>query len=92
MPPSTLDAVIATKPWDLLIVDECHHLSAYGKDDGKKAVRQYTLVDKLIKKLSDGGWLILMSGTPHQGNASRFQNLLALIQVLPRAKSPWLAE
>jgi superfamily II DNA or RNA helicase len=78
--PTNLEDVVATKPWDLLIVDECHHLSAYGKDDGKKAVRQYALVDKLVKKLPDGGRLILMSGTPHQGNASRFENLLALLR------------
>ena len=78
--PSNLDDVVATKPWDLLIVDECHHLSAYGSEDGKKAVKQYTLVERLIKKLPDGGRVVLMSGTPHQGNASRFNNLLALLR------------
>ncbi len=78
--PSNLDEVVATKPWDLLIVDECHHLSAYGSEDGKKAVKQYQLVERLIKKLPDGGRVVLMSGTPHQGNATRFNNLLALLR------------
>jgi superfamily II DNA or RNA helicase len=78
--PTNLKEVVATKPWDLLIVDECHHLSAYGDDDAKKKVKQYALVDELVKKLPDGGRLILMSGTPHQGNASRFKNLLELLR------------
>ena len=78
--PTNLKEVVATKPWDLLIVDECHHLSAYGVDDAKKKVKQYALVDELVRKLPDGGRLILMSGTPHQGNASRFKNLLELLR------------
>ncbi len=57
--PTNLKEVIATKPWDLLFVDECHHLSAYGDDDAKKKVKQYALVDELVKKLPDGGRLIL---------------------------------
>lgn len=87
--PTNLEDVVATKPWDLLIVDECHHLSAYGKDDGKKAVKQYALVDKLVKKLPDGGRLILMSGTPHQGNASRFEISWRCYELLPRKKRPY---
>lgn len=64
--------------WDVLIVDECHHLSNYGAD-ASKPVRQYSLVQKLIEKRPDGR-VLLMSGTPHQGNPGRFSNLLRLLQ------------
>jgi superfamily II DNA or RNA helicase len=64
--------------WDVLIVDECHHLSNYGAD-ASKPVRQYSLVQKLIEKRPDGR-VLLMSGTPHQGNPDRFTNLLRLLR------------
>ncbi len=46
------DRVISAPSWDVLIVDECHHLSSYGPDGGKP-VRQYSLVQKLIEKRPD---------------------------------------
>jgi superfamily II DNA or RNA helicase len=73
-----LDNVIAAPGWDVLIVDECHHLSNYAAD-GSKPLRQYQLVQKLIEKRPDGR-VILMSGTPHQGNPDRFRNLLRLLR------------
>jgi superfamily II DNA or RNA helicase len=73
-----LEDVIAAPGWDLLIVDECHHLSNYATD-GSKPLRQYQLVQKLIEKRPEGR-VILMSGTPHQGNPDRFRNLLRLLK------------
>lgn len=70
--------VVAAPSWDVLIVDECHHLSSYGTD-ASKPVRQYSLVQKLIEKRPDGR-VLLMSGTPHQGNPDRFKNLLRLLR------------
>ena len=70
--------VIEAPSWDLLIVDECHHLSSYGSD-ASKPVRQYSLVQRLIEKRPDGR-VLLMSGTPHQGNPDRFKNLLRLLR------------
>jgi superfamily II DNA or RNA helicase len=75
---SNIEKVVETKSWDILIVDECHHLSNYGPD-ANKPTRQYQLVQKLIEKRPDGR-LILMSGTPHQGNPIRFKNLLRLLR------------
>ena len=72
------ERVVAAPSWDLIIVDECHHLSSYGAD-ASKPVRQYSLVQKLIEKRSDGR-VLLMSGTPHQGNPDRFKNLLRLLR------------
>jgi hypothetical protein len=64
--------------WDVLVVDECHHLSDWGQQGGKPT-RKYKLVQDLIRKSPDAR-LILMSGTPHQGHQSRFENLVALLR------------
>lgn len=65
--------------WDLIIVDECHHLSDWS-DDGTKPQQQMHLVRNLVeRRLVPGGRLVLMSATPHQGNANRFRNLLRLL-------------
>ncbi len=69
--------VVGAPTWDLLVVDECHHLSSYGLD-ASKPVRQYALVQKLLEKRPDAR-VLLMSGTPHQGNPDRFKNLLRLL-------------
>ena len=73
-----VDDVVGAPSWDVIIVDECHHLSSYGVD-ASKPVRQYSLVQKLLEKRPDCR-LILMSGTPHQGNPERFKNLLRLLR------------
>lgn len=71
-------AVVQAGPWDVLIVDECHHLSDWGVDGGKPT-QSYRLVDQLSQSLPPDGRLILMSGTPHQGSEVRFRNLLRLL-------------
>jgi superfamily II DNA or RNA helicase len=70
--------VTQTAPWDVIVVDECHHLSAWepGGGDPREA---YKLVRTLIGKQGPDGRVIFLSGTPHQGNITRFQNLLALL-------------
>ena len=65
--------------WDVIIVDECHHLSDWGVGGGKPT-RKYKLVDELREDMSRSGRLILMSGTPHQGHSERFKNLLELLR------------
>ena len=69
---------INSDPWDILIVDECHHLSNYDPD-GYSPRRQFALVQELVQRQPPTGRLILMSGTPHQGHPERFRNLLRLI-------------
>lgn len=71
--------VLATPIWDVIIVDECHHLSDW-EPGGGKPVRQYKLVQDLLEGQHPDTRLILMSGTPHQGHPARFQNLLALLK------------
>ncbi|MFK4405537.1 hypothetical protein ABH991_002571 [Bradyrhizobium ottawaense] len=75
---ANFQAVVQAGPWDVLIVDECHHLSDWGADGGKPT-QAYRLVDQLSQSLPPDGRLILMSGTPHQGSEVRFKNLLRLL-------------
>ena len=72
------DSIISSKPWDVVIVDECHHLSAWDQDGGK-AGQAYKLVESLLERQANGDRVILMSGTPHQGHEVRFRNLLNLL-------------
>jgi superfamily II DNA or RNA helicase len=70
--------IVEAGPWDVIIVDECHHLSDWGVDGGKPT-QSFRLVDQLSQSLPPEGRLILMSGTPHQGSEARFKNLLRLL-------------
>jgi superfamily II DNA or RNA helicase len=73
------DLIIKTSPWDILIVDECHHLSAWSPD-GSDPTEAYRLVRELVARQPVDGRLILMSGTPHQGHETRFENLLRFLR------------
>jgi superfamily II DNA or RNA helicase len=65
--------------WDLIIADECHHLSDWS-NDGTSPQKQMRLVRDLVdKRMKPGGRLVLMSATPHQGNQNKFRNLLRLL-------------
>ena len=77
--PSHLPFFLEARPWDVLIVDECHHLSAW-EPGGGNPVQRYKLVDELRKRLAPSGRLILLSGTPHQGHPHRFRNLVDLLR------------
>lgn len=70
--------IISSGPWDVIVVDECHHLSDWGKGGGNPN-QAYKLVASLIKDQSVSGRLILLSGTPHQGSETRFVNILRLL-------------
>jgi SNF2 family DNA or RNA helicase len=73
-----LNEVVESGPWDVLIVDECHHLSDWNPSGGNPN-QAFRLVSQLLKKQTEDGRLILMSGTPHQGSEARFQNILRLL-------------
>lgn len=65
--------------WDLVIVDECHHLSDWSVE-GNDPQQQMKVVRQLLtERLSADGRVVLMSATPHQGNENRFRNLLRLL-------------
>ena len=77
--PAHYDNVLNTQPWDVIVVDECHHLSDWAAGGGDP-VRKYKLVRDLIAKQQQSGYLFLLSGTPHQGHDARFENLVALLR------------
>ncbi|MDA2196943.1 DEAD/DEAH box helicase [Bacillus cereus group sp. BceL221] len=63
-------------PWDLVVFDEAHHLTAL-KNGGKiKKTENYKL-GEVMKELSRD--LILLSATPHQGDNFRFWMLVQLL-------------
>ncbi|MBI3944332.1 MAG: DEAD/DEAH box helicase [Armatimonadetes bacterium] len=72
------DVVARSAPWDVVVVDECHHLSDWGPGGGKPN-ESYRLVENLVERLPPDGRLVLMSGTPHQGHQARFENILRLL-------------
>lgn len=76
---NNFDRILNTPPWDILIVDECHHLSAWSAD-GSDPTEAYRLVRELVSRQPADGRLILMSGTPHQGHETRFENLLRFLR------------
>ena len=73
------EKMLMTPAWDVIIVDECHHLSAWSPEAGDP-VQSYMLVRKLIRRTPEPARVILMSGTPHQGHGVRFDNLLRLLK------------
>lgn len=78
--------VLKSGPWDLLIVDECHHLTDWEAGGGNPR-ENYKLVQQLLATLDPDVRVIFMSGTPHQGNETRFENLLRLLTKTGEAKA-----
>ncbi len=73
------DAVVNSGPWDVLVVDECHHLSDWAPGGGDPT-ENFRLVKQLIERMAPDGRVILLSGTPHQGHLARFENLVKLLK------------
>lgn len=70
------DRMLQTDPWDLIIVDEAHHLNV----DEQAGM---TLSHRLIKKLQDADRLqslLLFTGTPHRGKHYGFLALMSLVR------------
>lgn len=63
-------------PWDLVVFDEAHHLSAYRNGRKIRKTENYKLAEALRDHARD---LILLSATPHQGDHFRFWMLIQLL-------------
>ena len=77
--PNHFSRLLEQRPWDVIIVDECHHLSDWGEGGGDP-VMKYKLVRDLVASQPPEGCLLLLSGTPHQAHNARFENLLRLLK------------
>lgn len=70
------DRLLSSPPWDLVIVDEAHHLNA-------DEVNGITLSFKLLQKLNEFQKLksiVFFTGTPHRGKDYSFLSLLRLLR------------
>ena len=70
------DRVVESRPWDLVIVDEAHHLNV-DEDRGR------TLSFELVERLQSRGRvdsMVLFTGTPHRGKDYGFLSLLKLLK------------
>ena len=63
-------------PWDLVVFDEAHHLSAYRSGRKVKKTENFKLAEALKDHSRD---LLLLSATPHQGDHFRFWMLVQLL-------------
>ncbi len=63
-------------PWDLVVFDEAHHLSAYKNGNKVRKTENYKLAEALRDHTRD---LLLLSATPHQGDHFRFWMLIQLL-------------
>ncbi|MCW8905968.1 MAG: SNF2-related protein [Sedimenticola sp.] len=63
-------------PWDLVVFDEAHHLSAYKNGRKVRKTENYKLAEALRDHARD---LVLLSATPHQGDHFRFWMLIQLL-------------
>jgi len=67
-------ALLSAKSWDIVIFDEAHRLS---RDEAGRQTLRFKLATALRKRTDA---LLLLSGTPHQGDVGKFQNLLKLVR------------
>jgi ERCC4-related helicase len=66
--------LIESDPWDLLIVDEAHHLNF---EEHSAPSLGYELVDQLTKRVPS---VLFFTGTPHRGKDFGFWSLLQLLR------------
>ena len=76
-----MERLLSSLGWDLVIVDEAHHLN---KADRNGATLAYDLLKKLEENQKING-LIFFTGTPHKG---KNYNFLALMSLLSSEFSP----
>ena len=70
------DRLLESKPWDLILVDEAHHLNADEKGGPTHAFRlvESMVNDNLVESM------IFLTGTPHRGKNYGFLSLLSLLR------------
>jgi SNF2 family DNA or RNA helicase len=70
------DRLLEAKPWDLVLVDEAHHMNA--DEDGHRTL-SFQLVERL-QTLGRVQSMVLFTGTPHRGKDYGFLSLLKLLR------------
>jgi SNF2 family DNA or RNA helicase len=73
-PTTHFGRLLASDNWDLVVFDEAHRLSR--TDDGSQTLR-FRLA-RVLRSRTDA--MLLLTGTPHQGDTGRFRSLLQLVR------------
>lgn len=74
--PKRVRRLLDAPPWDLVVFDEAHHLTAYRSGRSVRKTENYKLAEALRDHCRD---LLLLSATPHQGDHFRFWKLVQLL-------------
>lgn len=74
--PARIRRLLEAPPWDLVVFDEAHHLTAYRSGSKVRKTENYKLAEALKPHGRD---LLLLSATPHQGDHFRFWMLIQLL-------------
>lgn len=74
--PARIRRLLDAPPWDLVVFDEAHHLTAYRSGNRVRKTENYKLAEALKAHARD---LLLLSATPHQGDHFRFWMLIQLL-------------
>jgi superfamily II DNA or RNA helicase len=75
--PDILESLSVAERWDLVIVDECHKMSAYRRGPTKVERSQRYRLGELLSDKTDR--LLLLTATPHKGDPENFRFLLSLL-------------
>lgn len=70
------ERLLASEPWDLVLVDEAHHLNY---DEQAGPTLGYRLFDRMIVQRRIGS-MVFFTGTPHRGKHFGFLALLRLLR------------
>lgn len=70
------ERLLEAPPWDLVIVDEAHHLN---RDEQMGATQTFSLVQDLCQAGRVGS-MLFFTGTPHRGKDFNFFSLLELLR------------
>jgi len=68
--------ILEAPPWDLIVFDEAHHLTATRVGNKVSKTQNFKLGEALRQHSRD---LLLLSATPHQGDHFRFWKLVRLL-------------
>lgn len=74
------DRVASSGPWDIVVLDEAHHLTDWSPDGGDPQRRMRLARELVNRRLRPDGRVLILTGTPHQGHLNRFKNLLDLLR------------
>jgi superfamily II DNA or RNA helicase len=69
-----LDELRKCPPYDVVIVDEAHHLAERGN-----RTKRLALLGRTLESISRDGALLLLTATPHDGKTASFVSLLRLL-------------